>query len=79
MSRGLHDWQPDQRTVAVEFEMAPLRHAVHILPDAMIPMLRGSDPNDLSPLYPLDPRLELLARDLAWWAKVLSAARRATM
>ena len=28
------------RTVAVEFEMAPLRHAVHILPDVLIPILR---------------------------------------
>jgi NAD(P)H-dependent FMN reductase len=67
------------RTVAIEFEMAPLRHAVHILPDAMIPMLRGGDPTDLTPLHPLDSRLELLARDLAWWAKVLAAARRATI
>ncbi|HUI47804.1 MAG TPA: NAD(P)H-dependent oxidoreductase, partial [Acidimicrobiia bacterium] len=27
------------REVAVEFEMAPLRHAVHILPNVMIPIL----------------------------------------
>jgi NAD(P)H-dependent FMN reductase len=67
------------RNVAVEFEMAPLRHAVHILPDAMVPMLRGGDPTDLSPLHPLDKKLELLARDLAWWSKVLAAARRATI
>jgi hypothetical protein len=31
------------RAVAVEFEMAPLRHAVHILPDVMIPVLRATE------------------------------------
>ena len=36
------------RLVAVEFEMAPLRHAVHILPDAMIACSAGDDA-DLAP------------------------------
>ena len=63
------------REVAVEFEMAPLRHAVHILPDVMIPILRGEDPNDLSPLASLVPKLDLLVDDLAWWVDALAAAR----
>ena len=37
------------RQVAVEFEMAPLRHAVHILPDVMIAIRQLDDPFDLSP------------------------------
>jgi NAD(P)H-dependent FMN reductase len=63
------------RNVAVEFEMAPLRHAVHILPDVMIPLIRGEDPSDLTPFAALEPRLTLLADDLAWWMRTLSAAR----
>ncbi len=65
------------REVAVEFEMAPLRYAVHVLPDVMIPLLTGEDPADLTPFLPLEPRLDLLAGDLAWWAAALSAARAA--
>ena len=62
------------RQVAVEFEMAPLRHAMHILPDVLIPILRGgADP--ATALAPLAPRLDLLADDLAWWTAALAAAR----
>ena len=61
--------------VAVEFEMAPLRHAVHILPDVMIPLIRGEDPDDLSPLQNLVPKLDLLVDDLAWWARALATPR----
>jgi NAD(P)H-dependent FMN reductase len=65
------------REVAVEFEMAPLRYAVHVLPDVMIPLLTGEDRTDLSPFVPLEPRLDLLADDLAWWTAALAAARQA--
>ena len=63
------------RQVAVEFEMAPLRHAVHILPDAMIAARQADDPGDVTMFGPLEPRLKLLADDLSWWAGVLSGAR----
>jgi NAD(P)H-dependent FMN reductase len=63
------------RAVAVEFEMAPLRHAVHILPDVMIPVMRAGDGADISLLAPVEPTLELLVEDLAWWTRALSAAR----
>jgi NAD(P)H-dependent FMN reductase len=62
------------RQVAVEFEMAPLRHAVHILPDVLIPARQAADPTDTSALEPLEPRLELLVDDLAWWTAALRAA-----
>jgi NAD(P)H-dependent FMN reductase len=63
------------RQVAVEFEMAPLRHAVHILPDVMIAARQADDPGDVTMFAPLEPRLKLLADDLSWWAGVLTAAR----
>lgn len=63
------------REVAVEFEMAPLRHAVHILPDIMIPVMQAGDAFEPSIFAPLEPRLKMLADDLAWWAQALSAAR----
>jgi NAD(P)H-dependent FMN reductase len=65
------------RQVAVEFEMAPLRWAVHILPDVLLPLLRDEDPDDLAVLAPLDPRLNVLADDMAWWMHALATARAA--
>jgi NAD(P)H-dependent FMN reductase len=62
------------RLVAVEFEMAPLRHAIHILPELMLPA-RNADPFTLDLFAPLDRRLDLAAADLAWWASALAAAR----
>jgi len=63
------------RQVAVEFEMAPLRHAVHILPDVLRPARTAEDPFDTSVFASLEPRLRLLARDLGWWMVALAEAR----
>jgi NAD(P)H-dependent FMN reductase len=63
------------RQVAVEFEMAPLRHAVHILPDILRPARAAQDPFDTSVFAPLEPRLRMLADDLDWWAGAVAAAR----
>ena len=52
------------RAVAVEFEMAPLRHAVHVLPDVMRAIFGADEPTDLSLFAPLEPRLAMLADDL---------------
>jgi NAD(P)H-dependent FMN reductase len=62
------------RLVAVEFEMAPLRHAIHILPELMVPA-RKADPFDLELFAPLDDRLDTAVTDLVWWANALAAAR----
>lgn len=64
------------RQVAVELEMAPLRHAVHVLPDLLVPALRA-ETFDVEMLAPLDPKLAALADDLLWWTAALSAARAA--
>src|SRR5580692_9496305 len=64
------------RLVCVEFEMAPLRHAVHIFPDLMRPAMKAEE-FTTSLFESLDPRLELLANDLVWWATALKTAREA--
>jgi NAD(P)H-dependent FMN reductase len=63
------------REVVVEFEMAPLRHAVHILPDVMVPAMRAPEPFDHSVFAPLEPKLGVLMEDLLWWTLTLSAGR----
>jgi NAD(P)H-dependent FMN reductase len=64
------------RLVAVEMELAPLRHAVSILPDVMIATRDASaDPVDAFAAH--DPRLELVLTDLQWWSHALGAARAA--
>jgi NAD(P)H-dependent FMN reductase len=62
------------RLVAVELEMAPLRHAIHILPELMMSAMKA---NTFTPdlFAPLDGRLDVAAADLAWWANALAAAR----
>jgi NAD(P)H-dependent FMN reductase len=64
------------RQVAVEFEMAPLRHAVHILPDTMIAARQSADATDTTVFAPLEPKLKLLTDDLTWWTAALAAARK---
>ncbi|MCU1360296.1 MAG: NADPH-dependent reductase [Ilumatobacteraceae bacterium] len=63
------------RQVAVEYEMAPLRHAVHVLPDIMIAARQPDAPPSVDLFAPLDGRLDVLADDLAWWAKTLARGR----
>jgi NAD(P)H-dependent FMN reductase len=62
------------RLVAVEFEMAPLRHAIHILPELMI-AARQADPFTPDVFAPLDQRLDTAVADLLWWTAALGAGR----
>jgi hypothetical protein len=55
--------------------MAPLRHAVHILPSVMIEARNAEQPLDLEIFASLDQRLDTAASDLAWWAQALAQAR----
>jgi NAD(P)H-dependent FMN reductase len=63
------------RLVCVELEMAPLRHAVHILPAVMVPAMRAEGPFDPEAFASLDERLDTAVTDLVWWAKALARAR----
>jgi NAD(P)H-dependent FMN reductase len=62
------------RLVSVEFEMAPLRHAVHIFPDVMRPAMTAEE---FTPALfeSLDDRLEMMINELVWWATALKDAR----
>jgi NAD(P)H-dependent FMN reductase len=64
------------RLVCIEFEMAPLRWAVHILPEVMLPAMKAEH---FTPelFASLDGRLDTLIADLLWWTKTLSAGRSA--
>jgi NAD(P)H-dependent FMN reductase len=62
------------RLVAAEFEMASLRHAIHILPDVMIAAMR-TDPFSIELFASLDQRLVQVVDDLVWWARALHAGR----
>ena len=62
------------RGVAVELEMAPLRHAVHVLPEVLL-AVRSTDDGDSSAFGPLEPKLKLAVDDLTWWVAALAAAR----
>jgi NAD(P)H-dependent FMN reductase len=63
------------REVAVELEMAPLRHAVHILPDVMRSARSSEDLLDTGAFEGLEAKLKLLADDLEWWTTTLAAGR----
>jgi NAD(P)H-dependent FMN reductase len=64
------------RLIVVELEMAPLRHAVHILPDVMLPAM-NADADDRSVFAPLENKLTALTDDLVWWTRALATARTA--
>jgi len=63
------------RLVCVELEMAPLRHAVHILPAVMVPAMKAEGPFDPEVFASLDQRLDTAVTDLVWWARALARAR----
>jgi NAD(P)H-dependent FMN reductase len=63
------------RLVTIELEMAPLRHAVHILPPVLVPAIKAEEPFDIELLASLDDKLEAAATDLVWWSRALTAAR----
>jgi NAD(P)H-dependent FMN reductase len=65
------------RLVTIEFEMAPLRRAVHILPDLMRPAVTAEV---FTPALfeSLDERLKMMKDELVWWATALKTARDAS-
>jgi NAD(P)H-dependent FMN reductase len=63
------------RQVAVEFEMAPLRHAVHVLPETMRAVRQAGDDADASLFSTYEAKLELMIDDLLWWMNALTPAR----
>jgi NAD(P)H-dependent FMN reductase len=62
------------REVSIELDLAPVRPAVHVLPDVMRPAM-SVDVGDAAPFESLEPKLELLVDELIWWTNALKTAR----
>ena len=63
------------RMVVIELEMAPLRHAVHVLPAVMVPAIRAEGEFDVELFASLDEKLATVVDDLLWWTRALGRAR----
>lgn len=68
------------RQVAVELQMAPIRHAIHIPVDIFMAALMGTGPQGPEMFEPIrnNPNgdaVEKFFNDLLWWAKALKTAR----
>ena len=69
------------RQVAVELQMAPIRHAIHIPVDIFMAAMMGKGPTGPEMFKPIhesmmgDP-VERFFNDLLWWAKALRTARK---
>ena len=59
------------RLVAVELEMAPIRLAVHVLPEVFRAALGGQ----AEPFEPLKGNAERMLDQLLWWTRTLKTAR----
>ena len=62
------------RSVAIEFGMAPIRPAVHILPDVLVPAMMAPT-YDAELFTALEPKLDALVEELTWWTATLLQAR----
>lgn len=61
------------RQVSAELDMVSVRHSVHLL-GAHMTAIRGGAAREAT-FAALDPSLDLLADDLAWWGRALHDAR----
>jgi NAD(P)H-dependent FMN reductase len=62
------------RSVAIEFGMAPIRPAVHILPDVLVPAMTAPT-YDAELFTALEPKLDALVEELTWWTTTLRWGR----
>jgi NAD(P)H-dependent FMN reductase len=63
------------RQVAIELEMAPIRHAVHVSREVMIATMKETAPVSPALFAPHEPAAKAMIEDLAWWARALRVAR----
>jgi len=63
------------RLIAVELQMAPVKSAVHIARGGFLAVRQGG--KKLEDIEHLNQAAAALVNDVAWWAKVLKAARAA--
>jgi NAD(P)H-dependent FMN reductase len=69
------------RQVAIELQMAPIRHAIHIPNDIFFEAIMGKGPSDPKEMFssihkgPWGDPVEVFFNDLLWWAKALKRSR----
>ena len=63
------------RSIIIELQMAPMRVAVHIHRDAMLPVMQQG--KSLSEFQYIADHAKLMLDDLSWWAWTLKAGREA--
>lgn len=61
------------RLIAIELQMAPIRHAVHIAGNDFYAALKGEA--SLSDMPHLEKTAQMMLDDLAWWAHALKRSR----
>src|SRR6202042_2073143 len=63
------------RQVAIELEMAPIRHAVFMSREVLIATMKETAPANPALFAALEPAAKLMIDDLVWWARALRVAR----
>ncbi|WP_186141704.1 NADPH-dependent FMN reductase [Burkholderia gladioli] len=63
------------REIAIELQMAPIRHAVHISVEAIFAHFQGNTEQIAAALTAKDEHATALVDDLLWWADALKTAR----
>jgi NAD(P)H-dependent FMN reductase len=63
--------------VAVELEMTPIRHAVHLPREVFIATVKERPPADPALFAAADPAAKSMIDDLIWWARTLRDGRAA--
>lgn len=63
------------RQVAVELELAPLRHAVHLPREILLATMKLVAPIDPAAFASVDAAADAMIDDLLWWARALRRAR----
>ncbi len=63
------------RQVAIELEMAPIRHAVHLSRDVYLATMKEPVPVSPALFAPVEPAAKAMIDDLVWWGHALRRAR----
>jgi NAD(P)H-dependent FMN reductase len=64
------------RQVAVELQMAPIKHAVHVPGPVYFAIRNETAPVDPAHFAPVEQAANAMREDLVWWAAALREARR---